>query len=264
MRLSIFNRLLLASLINIILLPKLYPAEITPPFTLEVNLENINLRADSTVSSPVICTVNKGDMLEVTSELYEWYKVKLPGNAPSYIRKDMVTCLDNACLNAKVSKSRVNIRLAPDEKSAILGTADNAEPLKILGEEGNWYRIEPTPDSRGWINKKFTRPIPDDRLIPAKTHPSGKTNEQPKAILSLEQKPILVIEGIIKPYGKFFKRPATHRLTDSEGKVFLLKGNKKELDSFNYRKAKVTGNDSALAGAKYPLIEIISLEERTD
>ena len=76
---------------------------------------------------------------------------------------------------------------------------------------------------------------------------------------SIEEKGI-TIEGIIKPYGKVFRRIATHKLITQDGKIFLLKGSKKNLDSLNYRKVKVMGKLSNLAKQKYPIIEILKIE----
>ncbi len=70
-----------------------------------------------------------------------------------------------------------------------------------------------------------------------------------------------IIEGIIKPYGIVFKRPATHKLITSDNKIFLLKGNKKSLDQLNYHRVKVIGKVTGPDSQKYPIIEIEKIEE---
>lgn len=129
----------------------------------QVNSDNINLRVDSTPVSEVICTVSKGTELEIVREYYDWYKIRLPKSAPSYIKKRFVACLDEVagpvCSNARVINSRVNVRARPNESAPILGRADKTEALVILSEEKGWYKIQPIPNSYAWIHKKFIRII---------------------------------------------------------------------------------------------------------
>jgi len=131
----------------------------------EVNSDNINLRADATPVSEVICIVSKGTKVEVVREYYDWYKIRLPKHAPSYIKKRFVACLDEevgpVCSNARVISSRVNIRARPNESAPILGLADKTQSLVILSEEKGWYKIQPTPNSYAWIHKKFVRILPE-------------------------------------------------------------------------------------------------------
>ena len=119
----------------------------------EINANNINIRSDSTVSSKIICIANNGEPVEVVKELYEWYRVRLPKTAPSFIKKNLVSIIDEK--TAKVIKDNVNIRLRPSESSPILGKAAKNEVINILEEKGEWYKIEPLNNSFGWVNKKF-------------------------------------------------------------------------------------------------------------
>lgn len=144
------------------------------PFQGQVNSDNINIRSDSTVSAEIICFLNKGMRLEVIQELYDWYKVRLPKFCPAYIKKNMAECakfkildyplLDspgrNICAAVRVIKEKVNIRLKPDEASPIIGRADKNEILSIVEVKGDWYGVEPTQNSFGWIHKKFIKKIP--------------------------------------------------------------------------------------------------------
>ncbi|MDD5692853.1 MAG: SH3 domain-containing protein, partial [Candidatus Omnitrophica bacterium] len=149
------------------------------PFTGKVNANNINVRVDATTGAPVACTLSKGRLVEVVREAYDWYKIRLPKTAPSYIKKNLVECINRTvspsdpakCLNAKVTAARVNIRLGPSEDSWILGKADKLSVVNILGEKGSWYMIEPVHESFGWIYKKFVdkAQAPEPKLAEAKS-----------------------------------------------------------------------------------------------
>ena len=229
-------------------------------FTGQINADGINVRADATVGAEVICTLAKGELVEVVWGAYDWYKIRLPKEAPAYIKKNLLECNNvnadfasqsGTCLSAKVIKDNVNIRLRPTESAGILGKVNKATVVNIIADEEGWYKIYPVYQSYGWVNKKFVNkevvlPQKQDALV--KKLSPAKMNEQ------------LVVEGKVSPYGIVLWRKATHKLVTSENKIYFLKGNRKSLDSLNYRKVKVTGKIISLAENKYPIIQIDIIE----
>lgn len=239
------------------------PAQEFQTFQGKVNADNINIRSDSSVSSEVICNVNRGDYVEVILEFYDWHKIKLPKTAPAFIKKDLVETTDGK--TARVLKDRVNIRLHPDLSSPIIGRVNINDAVNILEDKGQWYKIEPV-NSFGWIHKKFVNkviPVKEDVKIEQKIE-EVKVKESRAVDESLSRLEILdetiTLEGIIKPYGKVIKRIATHKLITKDGKIFLLKGNREKLNVLTYHKVKVTGKSIDSAKGKYPVIEISKLE----
>jgi len=229
-------------------------------FTGQVNANGINLRADSTVGAEVICVLPKGELIEVVGEVYDWYKIRLPKGAPSYIKKNLLECnnvnadfavASDKCLSAKVIKDRVNIRLAPSESSWILGKVDKATVINVIADEGEWYKIHPVFQSYGWINKKFV-----SKEIVA----FEKQDSAVKAVDSVKLGDQLVVEGEVSPYGVVLWRKATHKLITPDNKVYLLKGDRKGLDSLNHRKVKITGRLISPAQSKNPILQIDIIE----
>jgi uncharacterized protein YgiM (DUF1202 family) len=153
MILKLIYRIFFISLFLFVQLVHNIYAETSFPFRGEVNSNNINIRSNSTVNSEVVCNLNKGSPVEVVLELYGWYKIRLPKNAPSYIKKNLVGLINDK--TARALKDRVNIRLHPNELSPILGRVNKNEIISILEDKGEWYKIEPVNNSFGWIHKKF-------------------------------------------------------------------------------------------------------------
>ncbi|MFA5093565.1 MAG: SH3 domain-containing protein [Candidatus Omnitrophota bacterium] len=230
-------------------------------FSGQINADKINLRADATIGSPVICSLAKGQLVDVVGQAYDWYKIRLPKEAASYVNKNLVECINSEtsdtqpvttkCLNAKVIKDRINVRLGPSESTWILGKADKLTVLNILGQEGDWYKIQPIYQSYGWVNKKF---VNKELILPKKI----ENTSQP--IKEIQPPQPLVLEGTISPYGVVLWRKATHKLITAENKVYLLKGDRKGLDSLNYKKVKVSGKLITPAENKYPILEINIIE----
>jgi uncharacterized protein YgiM (DUF1202 family) len=230
-------------------LPGIVMAETSSVFTGQINTNGINVRVDATVSAEVICTLAKGELVEVVREVYDWYKIHLPPEAPAYIKKNLLECNNlnpdlasgsGKCLSAQVIKDRVNIRLGPTESAWILGKVDKATVVNLIAEEGGWYKIQPVYQSYGWVNKKFV----DKKEVSSIVKSSN----------------LLVVEGKVTPYGIVLWRRATHKLITAENKIYFLKGDRKSLDSLNYRKVKVTGRLITPAADKHPIIQIDIIE----
>ncbi|MDD5552767.1 MAG: SH3 domain-containing protein [Candidatus Omnitrophica bacterium] len=214
------------------------PAPVPVLFQGQITSDKINVRTDSSVSSQVICVLNKDQKVEVIKAIYEWYKIRLPQSAPSYIRKDMARPIDGK--TAKIAKENVNVRLGPGENYAVLGKAQKNEVVNILEDAVSWYKIEPTANSFAWVHKKFVEKV----RLPKKEKP------EPGSI---------VVEGTIKPYAK--KRVATHRLiSTSDKKTYLLIGKEDSLKSLSGQKVKVTGKKVQPERKKNPLIEVLKIE----
>lgn len=213
----------------------------------EVNADNINIRSDSTTGSEVICKINKSECVDVLLELYNWYKIRLPKIAPSFIKKDFVTLADNN--TAKVIKDNVNIRLRSDTSSPILGKVNKGEVVNILEDKGDWYKIEPVANSFGWIHKSFVNKLEEKKIKLAK-----KSKEDIEAVSNKN----ITVEGIIKP--KTFTRIATHKLISDDNKVYLLKGNKEDLIPLNHRRVKIIGKLVDPTKQKNPIIEVEKIE----
>jgi uncharacterized protein YgiM (DUF1202 family) len=259
------------------------------PYAAEVTADGINLRSDSTTSSDVICTLQKGAIVEAVGEIYGWNKVRLPETAPAYLRADLAVSVEertanfvpqdaaNSRFNAiKITPERVNIRLRPDESSPIIGHAVKNEVVKFTELREKWYRIVPPRNVFGWIHSNFLRKVEPPvetagSLLPAGiTLPAGEpvaaaSNKISESGVTESEKAkpqtgLSVYEGIVKAYGMVFNRRATHKLITKDKNVFLLKGDKQSLNAVVNRRVRITGKENGIAGKKYNLIEIVKIE----
>lgn len=272
MRLFLRNRIPV-SLLILLLFAGICLAQDSPSFQGEATGNDINIRSDSTVNSEIICTLKKGQRLEVVSGLYEWYKIRLPKTAPSYIKKSLTSCISyaanlldggaaqttaNRCISAKATKDRINIRLRPSESSPILGIADKNEVMDVIGESGDWYKIRPMQNSFGWVHKNLVKKISStagDMKTP------GQEGEEKTKLASggnASSQYNISLEGTIKP--KFIKKIATHKLITADNEVFLLKGDEASLNALNYKRAKIIGRKTGPSASGYTLIEIKIIE----
>ena len=236
-------------------------AQAEEKFSGEITSGNINLRSDATVSSEIVCNLNRGEAVEIVKELYDWYKIRLPASAPAFIKKNLVLSINEK--TAKVLRDSVNIRLGASESSPIIGKANKDEIVYILADGEDWYKIRPVNNSFGWVHKKFVNKVSAAaKKENIKIEPlTVKIIEEKKtAVIEKKANNEVVVEGLVEPYGKILKRKGTHKLIVSNSETFLLKGNITILNSATYRKVKVTGSLTANEGEKLPVLEVLKVE----
>lgn len=226
------------------------------------NADEINVRSDSTISSESVCRVDKNSRVSIVGESYEWYKVRLPRGAPAYIKKDLVAIDPQRQDVGSITKDNVNIRLRPDISAPIVGRVRFKDQVRIVDQVQDWYRVEPTRNSFGWVHKGF--------IARVKAKDTAKTQGQQEA--TKEGAPaqggayeLITAEGTLKP--KTMTSVATHKLIQTMvsgatvvKSLYLLKSRNINLDEYNNRKIKLTGKVYNPA-AKNPVIEIDTIEE---
>ncbi len=215
-----------------------------------VNTDNINIRCDSNTNSAIIAKLAKGQRVEILLEKYDWYKIRLPRYAPAYIKKQFVEISDKR--KAKVTANNVNIRLTPNDGAAIIGKSEQGEPIEVLAESGEWYKIEPVKNSFGWAHKQFIATANPIRPAAAQTTITAAT------VITEPQAADIVYEGILQPTAN---KHYPYKLVTKEYAIYLVKpGTANNLEELIYQKIRLTAKTSSTPKEKYSVIEAIKAE----
>lgn len=272
------------------------PAAGLEPFIGEITADEINIRADSTSGSPSLAKADKGLLLEVTGESYDWYKIRLPRNVPCFVKKEFVGMLGPDA--GVITDDNVNIRFSSSESALIIGRADKNEPVVILGEENGWFKIIPVSKSFGWVHKKFVGksnvqalpPAGTAPAVPAEAPPAENALSQAEPAAAPDVKPIelkvsavipenpessvlpeapapdetaknsVTLTGLVKSYGKVLNRRSSHKLITKDNRVFLLKDGPAALKEMVLHTVRVTGRIVSLPKTKFPVIEVEKID----
>jgi uncharacterized protein YgiM (DUF1202 family) len=227
------------------------------PLSAEVTSNIANVRTDSTVGAESICTVERKQRVEIIGQAYDWFKIKLPSQAPAYVSQQFVEVSAEENDRGVISGDNVNVRVKPELGGSILGQAQNGDKVRILGKSGNWYRIKPPESATGWVHKSMVGKPMTASAVKVKAKPEVK--EQAPAVSSArkeEVQEIIVVEGTIKP--KVMTSVATHKIVSAAREVFLLRSNTLDLKLFMNRPVRVTG---MLMTSQRNLVEVQKVEE---
>lgn len=134
-----------------------------------VNVDGLNVRADSTTNSDIVGKLNSGDKVKIIRENNGWYEISYESGSAwisaQYIDKS------TAETSASVSEERnisilhdgTNIRKKPELESPVVGKAHAGEVYEVTGEKNNWYKIKTANGKTGyiasWIVSSTNRPV---------------------------------------------------------------------------------------------------------
>ena len=105
----------------------------------------VNVRAKATKDSKLLGTAEKGETFRVLGKSGKWIKVDFNGKT-GYIYHTYIKLIDEKeAVKGKIGKivdDDICVREMPKSRSTLLGTADKGEIFRILGKNGNWYKID--------------------------------------------------------------------------------------------------------------------------
>ena len=142
-------------------------AEESYPYLAQAKADNVIVRAGQNLNFEILCHLKKGDEVVVLGESYEWFKIKLPIDANSYISSSYVKELwDNM---AEITANRVNVRADKDVKYSVIGQLSKGDKVLIKDRSQGWFKIEPPDQSYGWVRSEFlefkSKEVPPARMV---------------------------------------------------------------------------------------------------
>lgn len=123
-----------------------------------INKKDINIRADSTVTSPVIGVLSLDENVDIIQERYGWYKINIPDRLNYYVSDEHLIFDSEG--KARISANKLNIRSMPCLEAPVIGKIKKNTIVKVIRKNKGWAAIESYPYARGWIHKKFIDILP--------------------------------------------------------------------------------------------------------
>ena len=145
-----------------------------------VNCKNcVNVRKGASSSTAKIGTANKGTKYELLGVEGKWYKIQYTKDKVGYVFADYVetgkgTPTDDepepATPEGKIvtianCKVACNVRKGGSQSTTKIGTAPVGEKYQYLGKSGNYYKIQYTASTVGYVHKKYAK-ISDGSVTP--------------------------------------------------------------------------------------------------
>lgn len=115
--------------------------------------DQINVRVDSTVMSPVLGYLRYKETVAIIEEKFGWCKIVLPKRFSAFAASEFLKKVaDN---KVEVTASNLNLRNKPAVSSYVIGNVDRGTVLFFRKKKGQWFELRGYPYTHGWVNENF-------------------------------------------------------------------------------------------------------------
>lgn len=149
---------------------------------IRVTADNVNIRADSNLSSRVMGQVSRDTILEAGIVADAWIGIHPPGHVYGWIHSGLVG-------NGKITAKRVNIRSGPGINYEVISSYSSGDMPDTQGQFGEWLKVVPPENTIVWISRKFTEPFQPVKTEKTPTAKLSTTTNQSLPMVGIAAKP---------------------------------------------------------------------------
>ena len=235
------------------------------PFLGTITTDKVNVRAGQHVNFEVLMRLNSGYEVVVVGKSYDWYQIKLPEDADSFVSEKYLVVKDGIGV---IGANQVNVRAAPTERASVIGQLNKGVRVFVKEYVSGWYKIKPVEGVHGWVLTKFVAyksgeiPAPKIVQLPLKVK-EPLPAEQPKAKEEKKKEPPLFSAvGRIEDVGRSVpSKGIRYKLIVDNKTIYYLEGDKALLDQSVHYTVRVEGTLKADPEKhfKYPVIVVFTI-----
>lgn len=169
---------LLRTLLAVTFAVSLPAASVWAAGAIQVKVDNMNVRSGPSTQEQVVTTLPVNTVLPVISEKGDWYQIRLPNGKTGWVANWLVSetaaktpaaakpaAQPGAAVKpaapavpAPAAKSQIesntdnlNVRSGPGQTHSILQTINPGSRYTVLQKSGDWYQIQLSASSKGWV-----------------------------------------------------------------------------------------------------------------
>lgn len=233
------------------------------PFLGEVKgAKELNIRSGQSTSFERIGSLTEKETVVVTARQFNWFQVKLPASADSYVSAKFVRPLANGV--GEITGDRVNVRARSNQNAVVLGQLNKGALVRILAPESDgWLKIEPPEGVSGWVSADYlvfkTKDVPAPQVVSA-TAPQTAI-AAPTVAAVQEKKEIVAGSGTIVDLGaQAISDDVRHKIILADKTVYYLQGYRKIIDGFLHSQVDVEGQVLLDVKADHPVILVTKIK----
>jgi uncharacterized protein YgiM (DUF1202 family) len=136
---------------------------IAPGTRCEVTGDGVNLRADSRITAARLGKAYRGDLVTVRRYNMGWYQITPPPGFEVWMHGRYV---DRQ--TGRVLGDHVRLRAGPGTDQHILGKVHRTDTVSVMGEMGDWVRVQASDKVKVWIHGRFVQPATERPAAPAR------------------------------------------------------------------------------------------------
>ena len=149
------------------------------PGAAEVVVNHVNIRGQAGLKGEVISHVQKGDVVNVISQITldkhktdepaQWAKISLPTNVTVWVNSKFIDAATKT-----VTPKKLNLRGGPGENYSVVGVVEKGAVITEAGAKGDWTKIEAPASSYAFIAAMYLKQVSSGN-VPVNPPPSSET-----------------------------------------------------------------------------------------
>jgi uncharacterized protein YgiM (DUF1202 family) len=228
-----------------------------------------NVRARPGLKAEPIIQLSKGESVMIVErktvnengKTIEWLRIRLPSQAKCFVSAQLVA-------NGVVKAADVYVRCGPSANHNTVGKLVKGDRVEVVKTEGAWLQIKPTAQCTGWISAELVdithEPVapevaPTASEVVTPSAPAGTVvkvvDTDPDVIVQY-----VTLDGILQAVTED-GAPALYQLMTPElnrlqQRICYLESNQDNLDRFEGKHVRLSGNERWRKGDRYPVLVI--------
>lgn len=109
----------------------------------------LNVRSKASTKSTILGSFKKGEAVQVISKHDGWFKVEFNGKEGychggylDFGKGENTTSVEEGTMNDLTTTAPLNVRNKPSMKGKIIGSFRKGETVKVVGQEGDWLKVQ--------------------------------------------------------------------------------------------------------------------------
>jgi uncharacterized protein YgiM (DUF1202 family) len=149
------------------------------PGAAEIVVNHVNVRGQAGLKGEVITHVQKGDIVNVISQITldkhkadepaQWAKISLPTNVTVWVNSKFIDATTKT-----VTPKKLNLRGGPGENYSVVGVVEKGAAITESGTKGDWTKIEAPSTSYAFIAAMYLKQVSSGN-VPVNPPPSSET-----------------------------------------------------------------------------------------
>lgn len=171
----------------------------------EVVVNHINVRGQAGLQGEVITHVQKGDLVNVISQITldkhkadepaQWAKISLPTNVTVWVNTKFIDAATKT-----VTPKKLNLRGGPGENYSVLGVLEKGTAVVEAGTKGDWTKLEAPANSYAFIAAMYLKQEASGN-VPNNPPPSTETSIPATPTTVADTAPIVAVAPTSIPAG---------------------------------------------------------------
>lgn len=147
-----------------------------------VTVSALNVRSGPGTDTSIKGCLYEGDTVAILEKGNGWLKVQLPNKTTGWV-SDKYIKIGTTSVNTKIKcKVNLNVRSGPGTNYSIKTTVENGTIHKVIDKSNDWYKIQLSNGTIGWVYGYYVEEIKDD----VSNDSSSNNTSKPEDIIETE------------------------------------------------------------------------------